>query len=126
MESGTYLGAKIWYDTSGLSRHRTERPWEKFPYIHHVRPLGCRMLYHTGVHRLLTFKPRLQESVHIGHTGGGIYKVLTVDGVAQTKRVRAFEKHSQEQDAFGRVAKKTIKGLPQERFIMQTCQTQVA
>lgn len=60
--------------------------------IHHVRPFGCRILYHPVTARLPTFKPRLYEGVCIGHTGGGIYEILTADGFKLTKHVRAYEK----------------------------------
>ena len=57
----------------------------------HVRPFGCRMLYHPVTARLPPFKPRLREGVCLGHSGGGVYKVLTEERVVLTKHVRAFE-----------------------------------
>ena len=57
----------------------------------HVRPFGCRMLYHPVTARLPPFKPRLLEGVCLGHSGGGVYKVLKADKVVLTKHVRAFE-----------------------------------
>ena len=57
----------------------------------HVRPFGCRMLYHPVTARLPPFKDRLLEGVCLGHSGGGVYKVLTVDRVVLTKHVHAFE-----------------------------------
>ena len=49
------------------------------------------MLYHPVAPRLSTFTPRLQEGVCLGHTGGGMYKVLTAEKVVRTKHVRAVE-----------------------------------
>ena len=55
------------------------------------KPFGCRMLYHPVVSKLPTFAPRLQEGICLGHSGGGLYTVLTTNGMATTKHVQAFE-----------------------------------
>ena len=57
----------------------------------HVRPFGCGMLYHPVTARLPPFKPRLLDGVCLGHSGGGVYKVLKADKEVLTKQVRAFE-----------------------------------
>lgn len=57
----------------------------------HVRPFGCRMLYHPLTTRLPPFKPRLKEGICIGHSGGGVYKVLSDKKVVLTKHVHAYE-----------------------------------
>ena len=50
---------------------------EPSPNIKHLRPFGCRMLYHPVVDKLPTFKNRLEEGICLGHEGGGLYLVLT-------------------------------------------------
>lgn len=62
-----------------------------FHDIYHVRPFGCRMLYHPVTARIPPFDSRLREGVCLGHTAGGIYKVLTDSGIVRTKHVREFE-----------------------------------
>lgn len=59
--------------------------------LHHVRPFGCRMLYHPVTARLPPFDSRLREGVCLGHMTGGIYKILTETGILGTKHVHAFE-----------------------------------
>ena len=59
--------------------------------LQQVRPFGCRILYHPVTARLPPFQPRLLEDVCLGHTGDGVYKVLTAEKVVLTKHVRAFE-----------------------------------
>lgn len=59
--------------------------------LHHVRPFGCRALYQPVAPRLKTFKPRLEQGINLGHTDGGIYKILTTTGIVRTKHVRMFE-----------------------------------
>ena len=49
------------------------------------------MLYHPVAPKLPTFETRLQEGLCLGHTGGGVYKVLTAEKVVRTKHIRAFE-----------------------------------
>lgn len=59
--------------------------------LQYIRPFGCRMLYHPVTDRLPTFKPRLYEGICLGHDGGGVYIILTVDGIIRTKYVKPFE-----------------------------------
>lgn len=59
--------------------------------LRHIRPFGCRMLYHPVSNKLPTFDVRLREGICLGHQGGGIYTVLTEHGTVRTKHVRAFE-----------------------------------
>ena len=60
-------------------------------HLKYHKPFGCRMLYHPVVSKLPTFAPRLQEGICLGHSGGGLYTVLTTNGMATTKHVQAFE-----------------------------------
>ena len=63
--------------------HSTELPY--------IRPFECRLLYHPVSKQLPTFEQRLYEGVCLGHEGGGVYNVLTVNGIIRTKGVRPFE-----------------------------------
>ena len=49
------------------------------------------MLSYPVTPRLSNFEPRLKVSVCLGHTGGGVYKVLGAEKMLRTKHVRAFE-----------------------------------
>lgn len=59
--------------------------------LQYIRPFGCRMLYHPITDRLPTFESKLYEGICIGHDGGEVYIVLTVDGIIRTKHVKPFE-----------------------------------
>lgn len=58
----------------------------------HIRPFGCRVLYRPAVKQLSTFEPRVRDGVNLHHEGGGLYRILTADGIVRTKHVR-FEEH---------------------------------
>lgn len=59
--------------------------------VKHLKPFGCRMMYHPVVDKLPTFAKRLREGLCLGPEGGGIYLVLTDNGTVRTKHVRAYE-----------------------------------
>lgn len=57
--------------------------------VTHLRPFGCRMSYRPGVQKLGSFEARMRDGICLYHDVGGIYLVLTVDGVIRTKHVQA-------------------------------------
>lgn len=61
------------------------------PYAKHMRPFGCRVLVQPIDKKLPKFSSRLIEGVNLGHVGGGLYRVLTENGVITSKHVKMIE-----------------------------------
>lgn len=61
------------------------------PSVEHLRPFGSRMLYQPVQDRLPPLASRLKEGICLLHEGGGIYRVLTAEGIVRTKHVHSYE-----------------------------------
>lgn len=59
--------------------------------LHYLRPFGCAVAYRPCVKQQRTFAPRVHDGICLYHEGGGVFQVLTEDGVVRTKHARPME-----------------------------------
>lgn len=68
----------------------------------HIKPFGCRMHYQPKEPRQPTFQERARIGLNFYHGGGGVFHVLTREGVLRTKHMRAEENKFSGLMQFGR------------------------
>lgn len=64
---------------------------QQSPNLRHMRPFGCRSEFRPNAKRIDVFGPRVQSGLNMFHEGGGVYHILTCEGVVRTKHVKFFE-----------------------------------